>query len=188
MKTAKLDDEKGKKALQVEVDWSELAADYDDLVSEYAKVRIPGFRSNKVPRSVVEQRFQRQILDNLSHRAVQRLGREALHEHGAESLGPVEISDVACEKGKPFQFTARFWPMPEFEVPDISSLSFRDDGSDPRDQISHWLLEKVSFTVPDELLREELGADDSHGCKESAAWKAATDRVRLMLILQRIAK
>jgi len=188
MKIKRLDNEGGRKVLQAEAPWSELAADYDDIVSECTKVRMPGFRSGKVPRSVIEQRLQKQIIHDLSHRAAQRLGKEALREAGAESLGPIEIGDIACGKGKPFQFTARFWPMPEFELPELGSFAVRDDDSDPRDRISHRLLEMVSFNVPDELVKEELGAGDSDKSSGSAAWKAATDRVRLMLILKRIAK
>ena len=188
MKIKQLDDDGGRKVLQVEADWAELAADYDDIVSEHAKVRIPGFRQGKVPRSVIEQRLQKQILDDLSDRAAQRLGREALRETGGESLGPIEIVDIKGGKGKPFQFTVRFWPMPEIELPDLGSLHIREDGSDPRDMISNRLLEMVSFTVPDELVRAELESDGSSiVTHENAGWKAAKDRVRLMLILKRIA-
>ena len=188
MKIKQLDDDGGRKVLQVEADWAELATDYDDIVSGYAKVPIPGFRPGKVPRSVIEQRLQKQILDDLSHRAAQRLGREALFETGAESLGPIEIVDIEGGKGKPFQFTVRFWPMPEIELPDLGSLVVQEDGSDPRDQISHRLLEMVRFTVPDELVRAELESDGSSiVTHEHAEWKAATDRVRLMLILKKIA-
>jgi FKBP-type peptidyl-prolyl cis-trans isomerase (trigger factor) len=182
------DDDNGKKTLSVEADWAELATDYDDIVSEYANVPIPGFRLGKVPRSVIEQRLQKQILDDLSHRAAQRLGREAVRETGAESLGPTEIGDIEGGKGKPFQFTARFWPMPEIALPDLGLLVVQEDGSDPRDMISHRLLEMVSFTVPDELVRAELELDGSSiFTHENAEWKAAEDRVRLMLILKRIA-
>ena len=183
-----VDDDGGRKVLRVEADWAEVAVDYDDIVSEYAQVRVPGFRPDKVPRSVIEQRFQKQILDDLSHRAAQRFGREALREIGVESLGPIEIGDIECGKGKPFQFTARFWPMPEIELPDLRSLHIQEDASDPRDMISQRLLEMVKFTVPDELVKAELESDGSAiVTHENAEWKAATDRVRLMLILKRLA-
>ena len=52
--------------LKVEAEWSELAADYDDVVAMYAKAFVPGFRPGKVPRSVIEKRFQKEIFDDLS--------------------------------------------------------------------------------------------------------------------------
>jgi len=187
MRWEQIDSEEGYHRMRVETAWEEIAADYDDIVSVYAKVHIPGFRPGKVPQSMIEQRLQKQILDDLSHRAAQRLSKEALRDAGVEPMGPIEIGDIECVKGKPFRFIARIWPMPEIELPDLESLTMGDDISDPRDVISHRLLEMMNFAVPDELVRAELGADESDSGKESIPWKAATDRVRLMLILKRIA-
>ena len=187
MKITQLDDDGGRKILQVEAEWDEIATDYEDIVDDYIKVPVAGFRADRAPRRVVEKRFHRQIIDELSRRCASRLSREALRETGVEPMGPIEIRDIECGKGKPFQFTACFWPIPEIELPDFGSLHIREGGSDPRDLVSHRLLEMMSFTIPDELVRTELGADDSNNSNESAAWKAATDRVRLILILKRIA-
>jgi FKBP-type peptidyl-prolyl cis-trans isomerase (trigger factor) len=175
--------------LRIEADWAELSADYDDIVAGYAKIRVPGFRTGKVPRTVIEQRFQREIGRDLSHRAAQRLGREAVEESGLESLGLVEATDIECEKGKPFRFNARYRPMPEIELPDIESLKINSNGTDPLDRLSLRLLELVSFDVPDGLVEDELvfnGIDG--GLPGSAEWNAARDRIKLMLILKQIAK
>jgi len=185
MKITPSSDENGRKVLHVEADWVELAADYDDIVAAYAQEQIPGFRQGKVPKSVIEQRLQKQILDDLAQRAAHRLGRDALSESGAEALGPLEIGDMECSKGKPIRFSARFWPMPEIVLPGPGALAAHDDGSGLRDQISHRLLELVIFTVPDDVVRAELDEDEDEHDQE--AWKAASDRVRLMLILKRIA-
>jgi len=76
--------------------------------------------------------------------------------------------------------------MPDIALPDPGSLAAQDD-TDPRDQISHRLLELVHFSVPDDVVRAELGEDDRDAGRGSAAWNAACDRVRLMIILKRIA-
>ncbi len=184
MKITQLPDDGERRVLQVEADWGVLAADYEDVVSAYSRVEIPGFRPGRVPRSVVEQRLQKEIIDDLSQRAAHRLGREALRESGSESLGPVEVGAIECAKGKAFRFVARFWPMPVFGLPDLNSLVIEKDGSDPRDQISHMLLEMVTFDVPGDAVLAEMDEDDE---KDSEAWKSAADRVRLMLILKKIA-
>ena len=188
MKIIRLPDEGEQKILQVEADWRVVSADYDDTVSAYSHVRIPGFRPGKVPQRVIEQRLQKQIIEDLSNRSAQRLGREALREAGAESLGPIEIENIECGKGKPFSFTARFHPMPDIVLPDLGALNINDDGSDPRDQISHRLLVIVTFAIPDEFVKAEIGINDGDADNGSDAWKAAEERVRLMLILKRIAK
>lgn len=175
--------------LSVEAEWPELAADYDDIVAGYAKVRLPGFRPGKVPRSVIEKRFRKEIADALSQRATQRLGREAVREAGHESLGPVEAEVIECAREKPFRFQVRFHPMPDFELPDLGSLKAGASDADPRDQISLQLLKLVPFEVPDNLVEEELARDGIVGAgPESPEWRAASDRIRLMLILKRIAR
>ena len=188
MNINRLPDDNGRTVLQIEADWPELAADYEDVVSTYSQVKIAGFRPGKAPRSVIEGRFQKQMLDDFSQRVAQRLGKQALRDAGAESMGPVEISDVECVKGKTFRLNVSFWPMPEIGLPDLGSLAAGDDDkSDPRDLISKRLLELVSFTVPDAFVQAELGPDQGGCARDSDEWKAAADRVRLMLVLKKIA-
>lgn len=182
-------DRNGWKTLSVAAPWEQVSADYNDILEEYRRVRIAGFRAGKAPRSVVEKRFQREITDELLRRCGRRMGREALHQADAEPLGPVEAVDIECVKDRPLRFKVRYYPMPEITLPEIGSFTFPDDGTDPRDMISNRLLEQVRFEVPDELIRAELGPgvnDDVD--QQGGEWKAAADRVRLMLILKRIAR
>ncbi len=175
--------------IKVEAEWSELSDDYDSIVAEYAKVRVPGFRLGKVPRNIIENRFQKEILDDLSHRAAKRIGREALQEVGIEALGNVEAEEIECAKGHPFRASLRFHLLPEINLPDINSLNIDDGGIDPRDQISLRLLESVCFDIPEKLVKDELaldGIDDTE--PGSPQWKAAGDRIKLMLILKKIAR
>jgi FKBP-type peptidyl-prolyl cis-trans isomerase (trigger factor) len=175
--------------LKVEADWSELAVDYDDILAEYSKVRLPGFRPGKVPRSVIEKRFKTEIIEDLSHRAAKRLGCEAVRESGAETLGAVKAEEIECDRDKVFRATVSFQPMPKIDLPDIKSLIIDDSDSDPRDQISLKLLDLVDFKVPDELVKEELALEGTNGNdSRSAEWKAAKDRIKLMLILKQIAQ
>jgi FKBP-type peptidyl-prolyl cis-trans isomerase (trigger factor) len=186
---AKSDSENGYHRLSIEVPWSEIAADYQDVVARYAKVRLPGFRPGKVPRAVIEKRFRREIMDDLTQRCAQRLGREAIQETGREALGAVHAETIECEKNKAFRFQVRFQPMPEIALPEFSSLKSDDVVTDAKDRISRRLLDLVRFAVPDELVKGELAFDGIvGGDPESAEWKTAEERVRLLLILKRIAR
>jgi len=189
MNIAQVDDEDERKVLEIEASWSEIAADYEDLVARYAKVRIPGFRPGKAPRLAIEQRFKKAIMDDLKAVLTQRLGREALQKSGIETLGSPEAFEIECDAGRSFSAKLRYLPMPEFHLPDLADLRTVDDGTDARDRISRRLLELVPFEVPGALIREELAIDglgeSAHG---SEAWASAADRIRLMLILKRIAR
>jgi FKBP-type peptidyl-prolyl cis-trans isomerase (trigger factor) len=189
MKWEQHDSVDGYHCLKVEADWSELAAEYDDIVDRYAKLRIPGFRLGKTPRSVVKQRFHNEISDDLSYGAVQRFGLQAVREAGFEVLGPAEAEEIECAKGSVFRARLRFYPMPKIDLPDLDSLGTDDDALDLRDHISLRLLELVSFDVPDGLVKDELALDGIYdgepGCAE---WQSASERIRLMLILKQVAR
>ena len=100
----------------------------------------------------------------------------------------MEAHEIACEKDKSLRFQVLFHPMPDIELPDLGSLKIEACG-DPRDKISVLLLEKVTFEVPDRLVMDEFARDGIVGAgPESPEWRAASDRIRLMLILKRIAR
>jgi len=176
-------------SISVEADWSELSDDYDRIVTKYAKVPAPGFRSGKVPKNIIEMRFQKEIIDELSRISAQRFGREAVQESGVKVLGHVEAEEIECAKGRTFRAKLRFHLMPKIDLPDIGSLGVDDRDADFRDQISLRLLESVNFDVPEVLVRDELSLDGiGESAPESAQWKAASDRIKLMLILKQVAR
>jgi FKBP-type peptidyl-prolyl cis-trans isomerase (trigger factor) len=189
MKVTRLDDDGAKMVLQIEAPWSEIMADYHDLLAQYAKIKLPGFRPGKVPQAVIEKRFHKELIEDLSARSVQRFGREAVRETGIESLGPLEAFEIECDNDRPFRARVRYLPMPEFRVPELAALATVEDGTDALDGISRRLLKLAPFAVPGELVRQELDLDGLGECSpDSEAWRAAADRIRLMVILNQIAR
>ncbi len=189
MKIVHSGDDRGRRVLHVEADWSEVVVDYNDIVAAYTKVGVPGFRPGKVPKSVIEQRFQKEILEDLTRTLAERFGREAAREAGLEVWGPAEAEVLECARGRVFRAALRYHPLPKINLPDLGSLWSDAAAADPRDQISLRLLELVRFEVPDSLVREELALDGIDGAGPgSPDWKAASDRIRLMLVLKQIAR
>jgi FKBP-type peptidyl-prolyl cis-trans isomerase (trigger factor) len=189
MQWTHLNNENGYCRLSIEAPWPEIADDYHDIVAQYAKVPIPGFRAGKTPQAIIEKRFRKEISADLSARVAQRFGWEALQEAGAEALGPLQAFEIECDKGRPFRAQVRFLPMPEISLPDLAGLLTSYDGTEPRDRISLKLLELAPFEVPGELVREELSRDGlGESDPGSEVWTAAADRIRLMVILKKIAR
>lgn len=101
----------------------------------------------------------------------------------------MEAEEIECAKGQLFRASLRFHPMPEINLPDINSLNIDDGDIDLRDQISLRLLELVSFDVPEKLVKDELALDGIGDTEPgSPQWKVAGDRIKLMLILKKIAR
>ena len=190
MKWEMVDLEGGFRQLRVEAPWEEISPDYEDILAEFKGLMVPGFRPGKVPQTVLEEHFRREISEQLSRRGAQRLCRLALEEAGLEAVTPVEVSETEWERGQSFRFTARFFPLPDFDLPDYRSWdSGIAQADDPQGELSLRLLEKVAFPLPDELVRGELAFDGQPECEpESEAWQGAAQRVKLMLILKRLAR
>ncbi len=190
MKVSIRDIEDNRREARVEVEWEKVQADYDDLLSEYAKLPIPGFRPGKAPKARVEKHFERPLLDDVGARCVHRINRQALEGEGVTTTGPVSITEISIELGEPFRFTAEFTELPGFDLSDYDSLTLTSDSdSGMRDEISMRLLEETAIDIPDEMVRQELLFDeDGESRPGDKEWKAALSRVKLLLILSEIAR
>ncbi len=185
----RLEDERGVE-LAVEADWAEIQADYDDLMSSYGALAVPGFRPGRAPGKQVERHFRKEIRADVVSRCVERLSRQAIEAENLNPIGPISVSDVELEPGRPFRFLARFTSAPEFDIPDLATLVL-PDGTDAerRDAASAWLLENTDANVPDAVVEWELSfGDDSGATPGSAEWNAARDRAKLLLVLRAIAR
>ncbi len=174
----------------VEVEWERVEADYEDILGEYMKLPVPGFRPGKAPRARVESQFKQEILDDVGVRCARRFSRLAMEDEGITATGPIAVTDLVIEHGEPFRFTAEFTELPDFDLPDYSVFVLTEESDDSmRDEISEWLLEKTTLDVPDELVRQELSFDGMDEVQPGGEeWTAALKRVKLLLILDRIAK
>lgn len=182
--------EDGRKNLLIEAEWSDVEDDYNAVLSEYQKIRVPGFRPARTPQDLILQRFHKEIFDEVSTRSAQRLGRMALEKEGMSASGPLSIADVEIARRKPFRFKVEFTALPEFQLPDCTHIRL-STGTDEenRDEVSEWLLENTSLGIPGDLVRQELALDDATDVEPgSDKWSAAARRVKLFLILKKIAR
>jgi len=176
----------GAATLQIIADWSEVADDYDDVLAEYSKAALPGFRPGKAPRAVVEQRLRTQIRDDFTARCGRRLAREALGQRQLRAAGPIRVVAIESEPRSRFSFTAQFVAAPKFQLPDYSAIPLREVADvQRRDEVGEWLLAHTAGNVPEPLIRQECPAPCEPG---SSDWQAAERRARLCLILQQIAE
>ncbi len=190
MKVSVKDIGSGRREALIEAEWEKIEPDYRDLLSEYAKLPVPGFRPGKAPKAMVEKEFMEPILEDLGIRCAGRIARAALEAEGITTTGPVGIMEISVEYGGPISFMAEFTELPDFTLPDTCALVLGADSDEGmRDEISEFLLEHTEFDVPDELVRQELLFDGLEGAEpESDEWNAALARVKLLLILGAVAR
>ncbi len=179
-------DSEGRERIDIRASWEEVAEDYEDIVREYAGLALPGFRAGKAPLPLVKKRFRKEIARNLATHCCPRFAKQVLKECDLKSIGPGQAVEAECDEGNRLQFQLHFFPAPEFDIPDVSPLKLDPDNMAPRDQLSRYLLDVVTFNLPDPVIEAEVQAEEPV-TRGSAEWQAAEERVRLMIILKRIA-
>ena len=96
-----------RKRLHIEVPAPAVDAETERVVREYGrKVRLPGFRTGKVPAAVVQQRFKSEIEREVLDRLVPRYWKQAQAESSLDPLLPPSVEDVELKSGEPLVFVA----------------------------------------------------------------------------------
>ncbi|TNF77628.1 MAG: trigger factor [Acidobacteria bacterium] len=112
-----------RKQLKIEVPAPAVEAETKRVVDEFRrKAKLPGFRKGKVPRELVEQRFQSDIEQEVIDRLVPRYWRQAEAEKELDPLMPPSLEDVDLQPGAELTFVASVETRPEIQVGDLENF------------------------------------------------------------------
>jgi len=103
------------------------AAAVDDAVGARLRelgrtLTLKGFRPGKVPRSVIQKRYGREVRLQVIQEQLQQICRTAIQREGLDPAGPAEISQEPTEGGDELVFTATLEVYPTFTVTGLDSL------------------------------------------------------------------
>lgn len=130
-----------KKILHIEIPEAEVTGELEKAYSTLKKnVRLKGFRPGKVPRSIIESRFKKDMQAEVTSQLIQNSYIEALRENELEPLGEPAIDRPDLEKGSPYHYSVTIEVRPT--VPDLNLKGFN-------------LKEKV-YKVTDEEVEAKL--------------------------------
>jgi trigger factor len=103
--------------VEVEVSTDEVARSFQSITKRYQKMaRIPGFRSGKVPQSLVRSRFAQQIRQDVVEALIPGQFRTAIAERNLQPVSQPQVTTLDLEEGKPLHFKALFEVVPEFSI------------------------------------------------------------------------
>lgn len=111
--------------LHVELPADQVTKEWNAIADDFARhARVPGFRKGKVPRSVAEKRFQKEIQEELTKKLVSKGYRDAVSE---KQLRVVSLTNIETEFGddKSMKFKATVVTAPEFELPEYKNISVK---------------------------------------------------------------
>ncbi|MFP4168185.1 MAG: trigger factor [Desulfonatronovibrionaceae bacterium] len=112
-----------KKKVRVQVPEEEGRAALAATVALYRKdADIKGFRKGKVPSSVIENRFKKQIYSEATTDLINTHINEIMNEMQIAPLSRIEVDAKELVKGEPFEYSFSFEVAPEFELPEYKGL------------------------------------------------------------------
>src|SRR5690606_31132559 len=94
-----------------------------------ARLRLPGFRSGKVPRAVAEKRFASDIDHQLKSDVVARAFRRAIDQEKLDVVGEPSLDPAAIElqRGVDLAFDVEVEIKPTFELPEYKGLQVEQE-------------------------------------------------------------
>jgi trigger factor len=105
---------------------------------------LPGFRKGRAPMQLLERRFGEALREEARHELMQAGCQNAFEQLGIRPLGDLEPVDpdatIEIESGKPLEFGVEFEVVPEFDLPDFSTIT----------------ISRPQLDVTDEHIDEEL--------------------------------
>lgn len=93
-----------------------------------AKADIKGFRKGKVPASLVESRFKKEINEEAASNLVGAQVNKIIGELAVSPLSRIDLSDTVLVKDEPMTYTFSFEHAPEFELPAYKGLAVDQEG------------------------------------------------------------
>ncbi len=116
---------------------SEFAHAYKNLGQ---RVRVKGFRTGKIPRSVLQGIYGDELKGEVKSHLVEESLGEVIKERGLQIVSRPEVETNDLNEGGPFSFSAVFEIKPEIEVKDYLGVE----------------VEKIKLTVSDDQVQDAL--------------------------------
>jgi trigger factor len=115
-----------KKTLHIEIPQDEVVRELDKAYNQLKKsAKIKGFRQGKVPRSVLERMFKKDVHADVSSRLIQSSFIDAIKQTDLKIVGNPQLDPPELEADSPYQYDATIEITPEIDDIDFKGLNLK---------------------------------------------------------------
>jgi trigger factor len=115
-----------KKTLHVEIPKDEVSRELDKAYGQLKKsAKIKGFRPGKVPRSVLERMFKKDVLADVSSRLIQSSFVDVIKQTELKVIGNPDLKPPELTLDSPYKYQATVEITPEIEGIDFKGLTLQ---------------------------------------------------------------
>ena len=151
IKTKKINDYT--REIDINVQWSEIKSDFENSLKKFSKnIKMPGFRSGRIPRERLLGQFQQNIEAEFLDSNFQKYYLMAIQQEGLIPVNKAEIKDVQFKMNNHLSFIAEFEIEPEVSLPrlkknmlSVQRTAYVHDDQDIEDAIIQ--LKKANATI-----------------------------------------
>src|SRR5574341_608000 len=181
-----------KRALHIELSPDRVTARLEATFRQLSqKLQLPGFRKGKVPREIIQRRFEADVKDEVLRELIPDSYREALAQAALQPVSQPQVEDVHFHAGEPLTYRAVVEVKPPVEVRDYRGITLSRDKVEVTDKevdrALEYLQEEAAEYVPMEgwpAVRDDLVILDHEGSIHGKPFKGGTGK-NLALILGR---
>lgn len=85
------------------------------------KVKIPGFRSNKIPFKMIKDRFEKRVWGEVLNDKIQPSFQDALEKHALNLAAPASVDIIEATPGQDLVYTAAFEILPTIDLVELDN-------------------------------------------------------------------
>jgi trigger factor len=113
-----------KHELEITVPLDEVDKETAQVVEKVrAKAKLPGFRPGKAPASLIRQRFEAEVRQEVLENLIPRVLNKQFETDGLNVVSQPAIKDLHFHRGEPLRFKAEFEVAPEIELKDYRGIA-----------------------------------------------------------------
>jgi len=113
-----------KRGMEVEIPADVVSGELEKAFETYRRrARIPGFRSGKIPLSVVKQRFGKQVEGDVLQHLIEEYAHRALEENKIQPIQHPVLDEYDYRQGQPFVFRTTFEVRPLVNIENYRALA-----------------------------------------------------------------
>lgn len=146
-----------KRKIVVEVPQEEVQAALTATIALYRKdADIKGFRKGKVPSSVVEGKFRKQIYAEATTDLINFHLNEIMGKLGLSPLSGIDVDAQEMDRDKAYTYSFSFEIAPTFDLPEYKGLAVEEEEIEVDAQQVEDVIERIRKTVAKtEIIKEE---------------------------------
>ncbi|WP_456324245.1 trigger factor [Desulfonauticus submarinus] len=145
-----------KRKINVQVPKEEVEAALSATIALYRRdVDLKGFRKGKVPASVIENRFRKQIYNEAQTDLINLHINEILNELKITPISRIDVDASELKKGEEYSYSFSFEVAPEFELPEYRGLEVEEEEVVVKEEEVEAVIERLRNRMAEFVVVEE---------------------------------